>query len=59
MNKDQGYQISEKDIEATLNYLRLNVDDEATREDAVAYLEEHQSLAHLVAHKIVDEERKN
>jgi len=51
-----GYEISEQDIEKTLNYLRKTVDDNATREDAIVYLQEYRSLAHIAAHKIVEDE---
>ena len=57
MKNKSGYQLTEKDIETTLKYLRLNEDENATREDAVHYLEEHKSLAHLAAHKIVEDEK--
>lgn len=57
MSNNKGYEITEKDIEATLRYLKTNVDENATREDAVQYLEEHKSLAHLAAHKIVEDEK--
>ncbi len=53
---NNGYNITEEDIKATLRYLKTNVDENATREDAVQYLEEHKSLAHIAAHKIVDDE---
>lgn len=55
--KNTGYQINEKDIEATLKYLKLNGEPEATREDAIQYLEEHQVMAHVAAHKIVEDEQ--
>ncbi|NCQ54733.1 hypothetical protein GW797_00625 [Candidatus Parcubacteria bacterium] len=54
--KKSGYEISEQDIEKTLNYLRKTVDENATRDDAIAYLQEHQSMAHIVAHEIVEDE---
>lgn len=57
MKNNSGYQLNKKDIEITLKYLRLHEDKNATREDAVKYLEEHQSLAHLAAHKIVEDEK--
>lgn len=55
MKNKSGYQLTEKDIETTLKHLRLNEDENATREDAIQYLEEHKSLAHLAAHKIVED----
>jgi len=57
MKKNAGYKITEKDIEATLKHLRLNEDENATRGDAIQYLEEHKSFAHLAAHKIVEDEK--
>ncbi len=53
--RKSGYEISEQDIEKTLNYLIKTADENATREDAIAYLQEHQSMAHIAAHKIVEE----
>ena len=58
MNKTIGYKITEKDIEGTLHFLRTNKNKEATREDAIAYLEDHQPLAHMVAHKVVENENE-
>ena len=57
MKKTIGYEITEPDIKKTLNYLKTTVDKKATREDAIEYLREHQSMAHVVAHKIVDDEK--
>lgn len=56
-NTTVGYTITESDIEATLKHLRSTENTEATREDAIAYLEEHKSLAHQMAHKIVEMEQ--
>jgi len=58
MKTDKGYKITEKDIEATIQYLKVNGQPDATRDDAVAFLEEHKSLAHLTAHEIVEAEKK-
>lgn len=52
-----GYTITEADIETTLKHLQSTENPEATREDAIAYLEEHHSLAHQMAHKIVELEQ--
>jgi hypothetical protein len=57
MKKTIGYEITEPDIEKTLNYLKTTIDKKATREDAIEYLREHQSMAHVVAHKIVEDEK--
>lgn len=49
--KPVKYEINEQDIESTLRYLKANVDPNATREDAIAKLEELQAGVHLVGHK--------
>ena len=56
-NTTVGYTITEADIETTLKHLQSTENPDATREDAIAYLEEHKSLAHQMAHKIVDMEK--
>ena len=48
-----GYTMTEADIEVTLAHLRQTQNPDVTREEAIAYLEEHKALAHLLAHKIV------
>ena len=53
----QGYEVSEEDIETTLSYLKTTGKADATREDAIKYLEEKQALAHMAAHKIVEDEK--
>jgi hypothetical protein len=58
MKTDKGYKITEEDIGATIRYLKSNGNENATREDAVAFLQDHKSLAHLTAHKIVEDEKK-
>lgn len=55
--KKIGYQINEKDIESALNHLRLNENPEATRDDAIQFLEEHHVMAHVAAHRIVEDEQ--
>jgi hypothetical protein len=58
MNKKfQGYEISEEDIAATLRYLQANEKKDATREDAIKYLEDKHAVAHMAAHKIVEDEQ--
>jgi len=52
-----GYEVSEEDIETTLGYLKTTGKADATREDAIKYLEEKQALAHMAAHKIVEDEK--
>ncbi len=55
--KNQGYQITEQDIETTVKFLQSKGKD-ATREAAIQYLEEKAALAHMAAHKIVEDEQK-
>jgi hypothetical protein len=55
MTTNTGYQITEKDIETTIHYLKTQ-NKPCTREDAVTYLEQKQDVAHMAAHKIVDDE---
>ncbi|MCA9372700.1 hypothetical protein KC921_01210 [Candidatus Woesebacteria bacterium] len=57
MTNSTGYTISEQDIATTLQYLKETTNPEATREDAIVYLEEHKSLAHRLAHEIVEVEQ--
>ena len=53
-----GYKMSEQDIVATIKYLQATEDKDATREDAIEFLEQHKSMAHIAAHKIVEQEKK-
>ena len=55
--KNQGFQITEKDIEGILWYLRTNKDKNATREDAIKFLKENADMAHELAHKLVEDEK--
>ena len=56
MTQNSGYQISEADIEATIRFLKTqNLPN--TREDAIKHLEEKAALAHMAAHKIVEDEQ--
>lgn len=48
----------EKDIEAVIRFLMITDPDSATREHAIEMLGDMESLAHLVAHKVVDEEER-
>ena len=52
------FQITEKDIEATIHYLKVVNNVEATREDAIEFLEQHKSMAYIAAHKIVEQQKK-
>lgn len=56
MTQNVGYQITEQDIEATIGFLETQ-GKPCTREDAIKHLEEKAALAHMAAHKIVDDEQ--
>ena len=53
--KDDQY---EKDIQRVINFLKQTDPDNATREHAIEMLGNMQSLAHLIAHKVVEEDRR-
>lgn len=55
--KFQGYEITEKDIAGTLKYLQTHGRPNVTREEAIIYLEEKHTTAHVVAHKLVADEK--
>ena len=56
MNK-QTSEITEEDIQKAINYLRINKSpEEATRENAIKYLQGMQITAHMIAHDVVDKE---
>lgn len=56
MTNQVGYQMTEKDIETAMSYLLLN-NLPSSREDAIKYLEEKTAVAHMAAHKIVEDEQ--
>jgi hypothetical protein len=56
MTQNVGYQIIEQDIETTVRFLKAG-NKPCTREDAVKHLEEKAALAHMAAHKIVEDEQ--
>jgi hypothetical protein len=56
MAKSVGYQITEEDIEATIRFLKTQ-GKPCSREDAINHLEEKAALAHMAAHKIVEDEQ--
>ena len=56
MTQNVGYQITEQDIETTIRFLKAE-NKPSTREDAVKHLEEKAALAHMAAHKIVEDEK--
>lgn len=56
MTQNSGYQISGADIETTIRFLKTQ-NLPSTREDAIKHLEEKAALAHMAAHKIVEDEK--
>lgn len=56
MTQNAGYQISEQDIESTILFLKTE-GKPCSREDAIKYLEEKHAVAHMAAHKIVEDEQ--
>ena len=56
MTKNAGYQITEHDIETAILFLKLK-EKPFSHEDAVKYLEKKAALAHMAAHKIVEDEQ--
>ena len=47
----------EKDIEKVINFLKKTDPTKATRKHAIEMLGNMQSLAHLIAHKVVEDEK--
>ena len=47
----------EKDIQSVIGFLQKTDTENANREYAIEMLGNMQSLAHLIAHKVVDDER--
>lgn len=47
---DKPYEISEKDIESTLRWLKINDPENATREKAEAMLQDLQTGFHQMSH---------
>lgn len=50
MSEDETYEISEHDIEVALRYLKYNEPTKATREEAIALLQDLQAGFHGMAH---------
>lgn len=48
----------EKDINKVINFLKQTDPTKATRKHALEMLGNMQSLAHLIAHKVVNDEKK-
>ena len=57
MNKKNDDQY-EKDIQSVIRFLQKTDPENANRERAIEMLGNMQSLAHLIAHKVIDKERK-
>jgi hypothetical protein len=56
--KNQGFEITEKDIDIAMRYLKFTKGDEnPTREKAIEILEDHLDLSHMLAHRIVEDEQ--
>lgn len=49
----------EKDIQSVIRYLEQTDPDNATRDKAIEMLNDMHSMAHLIAHKIVDDHQDN
>ncbi|MBU2543464.1 hypothetical protein KJ707_02790 [Patescibacteria group bacterium] len=56
MTQNTGYQMTEQDIETAMRFLKAEGKSSA-RGDAVKYLEEKHAVAHMAAHKIVEDEK--
>lgn len=46
----KAYEINEKDIDSTINYLKTVDPENATPEMAIAFLEQLQASVHMMAH---------
>jgi len=56
--KYASFKITEKEIDSALRYLRYEKGEKnATKEDAIALLEDFNALAHIMAHKLVEDEK--
>lgn len=53
-NTDQNQR--EQDIESVIRFLNTSDPENATREHAIEMLENMEDLAHLIAHKVVEDE---
>lgn len=56
MTQTIGYQMTDKDIESAMLYLKTQ-GEPCSREDAINHLEEKAALAHMAAEKIVADEQ--
>jgi len=56
MTQITGYHMTEQDIETAIRFLKAE-GKQNSREDAVKYLEAKHAVAHMAAHKIVEDEQ--
>jgi len=56
MTQDVGYKITEQDIDLTIIYLKTQ-NKPNSRKDAINYLQKKAAIAHMAAHKIVEDEQ--
>jgi hypothetical protein len=57
--KKQSSEITEEDIQKAINYLKTNKSpEEATRENAIKFLQGMQITAHMIAHDQIDKGSK-
>jgi len=54
----QPYEMTEEDIDKTIIYLKTLGYENATPEDAIAYLEQYQAKFHALGHVLSEEEMK-
>ena len=57
MTNNSDYLINEQDIASALLYLITNGNKNATKEDAIKFLEENAKMSHILAQKIVADEQ--
>lgn len=50
-----GYEITEQNVESALRYLKTHGKENATRDEALSFLEDTLTVSHLSAHKIVED----
>jgi hypothetical protein len=51
---EKRYEINEKDVESTINWLKINDPENANREKAIAMLEDLQAGFHQMSHNNPD-----
>lgn len=50
----ESYELNEKDIDSVIRYLKIHEPENATRERAIALLEDLQAGVHMMAHNNPD-----